>query len=72
MGDASPFLNNPDIRSALHAPTSKDWAMQFPFVFGDPDAIDPSPEPMTFLSDLATNATKKTSVLSSTPATTTP
>lgn len=37
MGDASGFLNNPDIRSALHAPTSKDWEMQFPFVFGDPD-----------------------------------
>lgn len=37
MGDASVFLNDPRTRKALHAPTSKDWAMQFPFVFGDPN-----------------------------------
>ncbi|KAF9454245.1 alpha/beta-hydrolase [Macrolepiota fuliginosa MF-IS2] len=59
MGDASVFLNDPQTRKALNAPTSKDWEMQFPFVFGDPNAIDPSPEPMTFLTDLATNATKQ-------------
>jgi hypothetical protein len=36
MGDGTVFLNDDRTRKALHAPTSKDWALQFPFVFGDP------------------------------------
>ncbi|KAJ7474691.1 alpha/beta-hydrolase [Mycena latifolia] len=57
--DPSVFLNNNKTRTALHAPTSKDWAMEFAYPFdatNGNDFGDPSPEPMTFLSDLATNA----------------
>ncbi|KAJ7062145.1 alpha/beta-hydrolase [Mycena amicta] len=67
--DASIFLNDPSTRAALHAPTSKDWAESFdyPFrvcsvcpVFGVVNVFgDPSPEPMTFLDDLAANASAK-------------
>ncbi|PFH51848.1 hypothetical protein AMATHDRAFT_58385 [Amanita thiersii Skay4041] len=60
--DASIFLNDPQTRAALHAPTSKDWALNFQFPFGassgDTPNFDPSPEPMVFLTELATNATK--------------
>ncbi|KAF5361823.1 hypothetical protein D9756_002268 [Leucocoprinus leucothites] len=60
LGDGDVFLNDPRVRTALHAPTSKDWAMQFPYVFdGDPNAFDPSIEPMAFLSELAANASKQ-------------
>lgn len=54
--DGSIFLNNAQTRAALHAPTSKDWTLNFPFVFGNLTA-DPSPEPMVFLTELATNST---------------
>ncbi|KAJ7769203.1 alpha/beta-hydrolase [Mycena maculata] len=59
--DASVFLNDNRTRTALHAPTSKDWAEEFVYPFGAAsggvnDFGDPSPPPMTFLSDLATNA----------------
>ncbi|TFK29733.1 alpha/beta-hydrolase [Coprinopsis marcescibilis] len=57
--EAAPFLNNPQVRAALHAPTSKDWALQFPFVFGEQGREEPSPPPITFLTELATNATAK-------------
>ncbi|KAJ7108885.1 Alpha/Beta hydrolase protein [Mycena crocata] len=50
------FLNDPRTRAALHAPTSKDWAQGFEFVFGDLED-DPSPVPMNFLTEFATNAT---------------
>ncbi|CAK5283248.1 unnamed protein product [Mycena citricolor] len=50
------YLNDPRVRTALHAPTSKDWAMSFDFPFGD-IFNDPSPEPMVFLNELATNTT---------------
>ncbi|EIW58496.1 alpha/beta-hydrolase [Trametes versicolor FP-101664 SS1] len=56
--DGSGFLNDPRTRAALHAPTSKNWAggIIYPFL-GDPvNGIDPSVEPMAFLTDLATNA----------------
>ncbi|TEB36635.1 alpha/beta-hydrolase [Coprinellus micaceus] len=56
--DASIFLNDPATRKALHAPTSKDWAMQTPWLFG-PIWFDPSPVPINFLTELATNATAK-------------
>ncbi|KAJ7202081.1 alpha/beta-hydrolase [Mycena pura] len=62
--DPTPFLNDARIRAALHAPTSKNWTFEFdyPFLskdssggneFGDPSA------PMTFLSDLAANASAR-------------
>ncbi|KAJ6620632.1 Alpha/Beta hydrolase protein [Mycena sp. CBHHK59/15] len=50
------FLNDPRTVAALHAPTSKAWEQTFEFVFGDLED-DPSPVPMNFLSDMATNAT---------------
>ncbi|KAF5387348.1 hypothetical protein D9757_005819 [Collybiopsis confluens] len=56
--DASVFMNDNRTRTALHAPTSKDWVLDFDFPFGILTA-DPSPEPMVFLTELATNATKK-------------
>ncbi|KAJ7726259.1 alpha/beta-hydrolase [Mycena maculata] len=61
--DPSVFMNDNRTRSALHAPTSKDWLASFDFPFGGlPNGTafgDPSPEPMVFLSDLATNATAR-------------
>ncbi|KAJ7463398.1 Alpha/Beta hydrolase protein [Mycena galericulata] len=50
------YLNDPRTRAALHAPTSKDWEETFEYVFGDLEN-DPSPVPMNFLSEFATNAT---------------
>lgn len=55
--DATVFLNDNQTRTALHAPTSKDWALSFEFTFGQSGLVDPSPEPMVFLTELATNAT---------------
>ncbi|KAJ7698953.1 Alpha/Beta hydrolase protein [Mycena rosella] len=52
---APTFLNDPRTRAALHAPTSKDWTQSF-WIFGDLED-DPSPVPMNFLSELATNTT---------------
>jgi len=64
--DPTTFLNDNRTRSALHAPTSKDWILQFSYPFnssnasppGTNDFGDPSPAPMVFLSELATNASK--------------
>ncbi|KAF7290334.1 Carboxypeptidase [Mycena chlorophos] len=60
--DPSVFLNDNQTRAALHAPTSKDWVMSFDFPFGTDghgNALgDPSPAPMVFLTELATNASK--------------
>ncbi|KAJ6629342.1 alpha/beta-hydrolase [Mycena sp. CBHHK59/15] len=59
--DPSVFLNDNRTRAALHAPTSKDWAEEFNYPFGylsggtGNEFGDPS-SPMTFLSELATNA----------------
>ncbi|KAK7025021.1 carboxypeptidase [Favolaschia claudopus] len=50
------YLNDPRVVAALHAPTSKSWAQSFEFVFGDLEN-DPSPVPMNFLTEFATNAT---------------
>ncbi|KIL69347.1 hypothetical protein M378DRAFT_98802 [Amanita muscaria Koide BX008] len=60
--DASVFLNDARTRAALHAPTSMNWTLNSNFPFGaasdgSPNN-DPSPEPMTFFTELATNATK--------------
>ncbi|TFK39879.1 Alpha/Beta hydrolase protein [Crucibulum laeve] len=59
--DASVFLTDPRTVTGLHAPQVKQWSMQFPFVFGNPDGWnrDPSQEPMNFLTEMATNATAK-------------
>ncbi|KAJ3745335.1 alpha beta-hydrolase [Lentinula detonsa] len=54
--DASVFLNDNRTRTAIHAPTSKDWVLDFDFTFGALESNDPS-KPMTFLTDLATNST---------------
>jgi len=52
------FFNDNRTRAALHAPTSKNWKLDFRYPFGStPYAPDPSPESMVFLSDLATNLT---------------
>lgn len=57
--DASVFLNNNHTRAAIHAPTSKDWVESIDYPFGNVlEAYDPSPEPMVFLTELATNATR--------------
>ncbi|KIJ20687.1 hypothetical protein PAXINDRAFT_6480 [Paxillus involutus ATCC 200175] len=56
--DGSVFLNNPQTRVAIHAPTSKDWQESIYYPFGNNYSNgDPSIEPMAFLTDLATNAT---------------
>ncbi|KZP30592.1 alpha/beta-hydrolase [Athelia psychrophila] len=57
--DPSVFLNDNRTRAAIHAPTSKDWALNFDYPFGNSYAgSDPSVESMAFLSELATNASK--------------
>ncbi|KIM44598.1 hypothetical protein M413DRAFT_8957 [Hebeloma cylindrosporum] len=58
--DASVFLNDPRTRSALHAPTSKDWQMSSDFPFGS-NINDPSPMSINIFNDLAgsANATSK-------------
>jgi len=55
--DASIFLNDPAVRSAIHAP-NKIWQPTTLYFFGD-TTNDPSPEPMVFLDELAANATAK-------------
>ncbi|KAH9929043.1 alpha/beta-hydrolase, partial [Epithele typhae] len=64
--DASPFLNSPAVRAALHAPTSKNWTSSFNYPFGSVynksignEHGDPSVEPVAFLSDLFANATAR-------------
>jgi carboxypeptidase D len=57
--DASVFLNDPTVRAALHAPTSKNWTLSFNFPFGAARGNDPSPMPSSFLNALAANATSK-------------
>ncbi|PIL24661.1 hypothetical protein GSI_12545 [Ganoderma sinense ZZ0214-1] len=59
--DGRSFYNDPRMVAALHAPTSKSWtpSIVYPFL-GDPvNGIDPSVEPMAFLTDLAANASEK-------------
>ncbi|KAJ7186601.1 alpha/beta-hydrolase [Mycena filopes] len=61
--DPTVFMNDPKVRAALHAPTSKDWLSSFEFPFGGTDNGtqfgDPSPEPMVFLTELAANASAR-------------
>jgi len=67
--DASKFLNDGRTRSAIHAPTSKDWALEFKYPFDSSDITnetsgptndfgDPSVEPMAFFTDLLVNASQ--------------
>ncbi|KAJ3852457.1 alpha beta-hydrolase [Lentinula lateritia] len=61
--DASVFLNDNRTRAAIHAPTSKDWVLDFDFPFGALGGESVSEYsidmPMTFLTDLATNGSEK-------------
>ncbi|KAJ3553097.1 hypothetical protein NM688_g3802 [Phlebia brevispora] len=58
--DGTVFLNNNVTRTAIHAPTSKDWVDTITYPFGNNvNNLDPSVEPMAFLTDLATNATRE-------------
>ncbi|KAI0688707.1 alpha/beta-hydrolase [Cytidiella melzeri] len=53
------FLNQDSIRAAIHAP-NETWSAGFNYPWGNSQSgSDPSPEPMTFLTELATNATNK-------------
>jgi carboxypeptidase D len=57
--DASVWLNDPRTRAALHAPTVKDWEMNFDFTFGENGSNDPSPAAINLFNALAANATAK-------------
>ncbi|KAI0338858.1 alpha/beta-hydrolase [Trametopsis cervina] len=53
------FLNRASVRSALHAP-NKTWSVGFDYPWGNQaSGVDTSPEPMTFLSALASNASSR-------------
>ncbi|KAJ3548230.1 hypothetical protein NM688_g5322 [Phlebia brevispora] len=55
--DPSFFLNNNTVRKAIHAPT-QDWTSSVNYPWGSQDTgSDPSPEPMVFFDELATNMT---------------
>ncbi|EJD07265.1 alpha/beta-hydrolase [Fomitiporia mediterranea MF3/22] len=64
--DPSTFLNDDRTRTALHAPTSKNWTLQINYPFNSsfepgPGANvfgDPSVEPVAFFDELATNASE--------------
>jgi len=66
--DSSKFLNNNRTRSALHAPTSKDWVESINYLFSATDMPDPSTnrnpfgdpslEPMAFFPELLANASQ--------------
>ncbi|KAH0834740.1 Alpha/Beta hydrolase protein [Lanmaoa asiatica] len=63
--DAGVFLNNPQTRAAIHAPTSKDWIKATYLIYALTDSPTCSQRmssaiqdrPMAFLTDLASNAT---------------
>ncbi|KAH0836523.1 Alpha/Beta hydrolase protein [Lanmaoa asiatica] len=58
--DGSVFLNDPQTRSAIHAPTSQNWTESIYYPFGNSKhepGYPNSTRPMAFLTDLATNAT---------------
>ncbi|KAH8116530.1 alpha/beta-hydrolase [Phellopilus nigrolimitatus] len=63
--DPTPFLNDNRTRTALHAPTSKNWTLTVDYPFNNtlnfpPDIANPFGDPSTpsaFLSELATNTT---------------
>ncbi|KIM76059.1 hypothetical protein PILCRDRAFT_826709 [Piloderma croceum F 1598] len=64
--DPSEYMNDPRVRKALHAPTSKNFTFEISYPFNSSNTAapgtniwgDPSVEPMAFLSELATNASK--------------
>ncbi|KAG6374820.1 hypothetical protein JVT61DRAFT_4205 [Boletus reticuloceps] len=55
--NASVFLDDPQTRAAIHAPTSKNWTDSIDYPSGNDGNSEHAPVPMAFLSDLATNAT---------------
>ncbi|KAI0083180.1 Alpha/Beta hydrolase protein [Irpex rosettiformis] len=57
--DASIFLNDNRTRTAIHAPTSKNWTRSINYGFSGPRGRDPSDKPSSFLDELATNATER-------------
>ncbi|KIY51939.1 alpha/beta-hydrolase, partial [Fistulina hepatica ATCC 64428] len=57
--DASVFLNNEQVRTALHAPTSENWTLEFAYVFGENGTNEQSPWSMDFMTELATNASTR-------------
>ncbi|KAJ3548231.1 hypothetical protein NM688_g5321 [Phlebia brevispora] len=55
--DPSFFLNNPTVREAIHAP-AQNWTHSIKYPWGSKNgSSDPSPEPMVFFDELATNMT---------------
>ncbi|KAM5545884.1 hypothetical protein V8D89_000010 [Ganoderma adspersum] len=64
--DASPFLNDPAVRAALHAPISKNWSVHITYPFGSTydtsvgnEHGDPSVEPVAFLTPLFANTSAR-------------
>ena len=64
--DAGPFLNDPIVRAALHAPMSKNWTVHITYPFGSTYDVsignehgDPSVEPVAFLTPLFANASAR-------------
>ena len=64
--DAGPFLNDPAVRAALHAPLSKNWSVHITYPFGSTYDVsignehgDPSVEPVAFLTPLFANASAR-------------
>ncbi|THH11307.1 hypothetical protein EW145_g733 [Phellinidium pouzarii] len=65
--DPTIFLNDNQTRTALHAPTSKNWTLQITYPFNSSEQIaananpfgDPSVEPVAFFDELASNATER-------------
>lgn len=61
--DGNYFFNDAQTVAALHAPTSKQWTDEMDYYLflggADNDYNDPSVEPMTFFTELATNASAR-------------
>jgi hypothetical protein len=54
------YMNDQTVSKALHAPSGSSWSASTKVRWNSQDhGGDSSPEPMTFLSDLATNASAK-------------
>ncbi|KIJ40943.1 hypothetical protein M422DRAFT_60536 [Sphaerobolus stellatus SS14] len=55
--DASVFLNDPTVKSAVHAPIDKDWSIFFDPTYPSGISFELGGEPIKFLSELAANIT---------------
>ncbi|GJE99868.1 serine carboxypeptidase [Phanerochaete sordida] len=57
--DPTFFFTNSQVVKALHAPQNTQWSSSINYPWGSqPNGRDPSPEPMQFFTQLATNATQ--------------